>query len=422
MSELLDEVPVDPATARVYAEGWQSWSPAGWYAVGATGPAPEEAWQHLMRFRPGTRVAGAGLQAEGLLVVEPGTGEPARLYGATDPVDVPTIHAALVDGVVVIRSTGPVEARTGPDGATVLAAYADALDGSPSAPPRVWCSWYRYFEDVTAADVEENLVAFDRHDLPVDVVQIDDGWSPGLGEGLVEAELFGSLPALVDRIRGTGRRAGLWLAPFLVGRQTTLAREHPDWLAGPGGRNWGQDLAGLDLTHPAVRDLLAAQLRRLVGLGIDYLKLDFLYGGALGSVAAYRSGLELVREVVGPDVFLVGCGAPLLPSVGLVDAMRVSPDTFHEGGEDGSTGLRGLPSMTARAWQQGRLWVNDPDCVVARPSFSQRGPWADAARRYGGLRSFSDRVAELDEWGLQTVRSLLADGGSAAPLSPRDVA
>ena len=65
-------------------------------------------------------------------------------------------------------------------------------------------------------------------------------------------------------------------------------------------------------------------------------------------VAAYRSGLELVREVVGPDVQLVGCGAPLLPSVGLVDAMRVSPDTFHEGGEDGSTGLRGLMPLAAR--------------------------------------------------------------------------
>ena len=34
---LVDEVRVDPATARVYAEGWQSWSPATWHA--ATRPA-----------------------------------------------------------------------------------------------------------------------------------------------------------------------------------------------------------------------------------------------------------------------------------------------------------------------------------------------------------------------------------------------
>jgi alpha-galactosidase len=427
MSEVIDEVPVDPATARIYAEGWQSWSPASWYPVSATSLRPDEEWQHLMRFRPGTPVAETGLQAEGLLVVDPGPGGPARRYATTDLAEVPTLHAQLRGDHVVVRSTGPVHTLDHPDGGeAALAAYGDEVGVAPLAPPpRVWCSWYRYFEDVTAVDVAENLRAFDQHELPVDVVQVDDGWSPGLGEGLAPSARFGDLAGLLDQIRSSGRRAGIWLAPFLVGATTTLATEHPDWLVGPAGRNWGQELLGLDLTHPGVRDLLAEALLRLRSLGVDYLKLDFLYGGAVpgerhdGSdpVAAYRSGLSLVREVVGPDVTLVGCGAPVLPSVGLVDVMRVSPDTFHEGGEDGSTGLRGLRPLAARAWQQGRLWVNDPDCVVARPSYSQRARWAEAALAYGGLRSFSDRVSELDAWGLETVRGLLEDGGTAAPLS-----
>ena len=218
-------------------------------------------------------------------------------------------------------------------------------------------------------------------------MQIDDGWSPGLGEGLAPSSRVRVASRLVDAIRASGRRAGLWLAPFLVGTETTLAREHPDWLVGPAGRNWGQDLAGLDLTHPGVQELLRDALGRVVALGVDYLKLDFLYGGAVpgpryadvDEVAAYRAGLALVREAVGPDVYLVGCGAPLLPSVGLVDAMRVSPDTFHEGAEDGSAGLRGLMPLAARAWMQGRLWVNDPDCVVARPSYRLRERWAAEA-------------------------------------------
>jgi alpha-galactosidase len=58
---------------------------------------------------------------------------------------------------------------------------------------------------------------------------------------------------------------------------------------------------------------------------------------------------------------------------------------------------------------------------VARPTYSHRQRWAKAVKRYGGLRSFSDRVADLDEWGLETVRTLLRDGGSAAPLSPETV-
>lgn len=432
---VVDELEVDPGTGRIYAEGWQSWSPATWYPLGGASRRPEEEWQHLMRFRPGTPVAETGVQGEGVLVVDPGAGAEVRCYASTDPVAVPTLVATLSGDRVAVRSTGPVDVRVGAQGAeAALESLGDELGdelgvGALAGPPTVWCTWYRYFEQVTADDVRENLAAIGAHDLPVDVVQIDDGWSPGLGEGLVEADAFGSLARLVDDVRAAGRRAGIWLAPFVVGAETTLAREHPEWLVGRAGRNWGQELWGLDMTRPAVQELLAGHVRRLVDLGIDYLKLDFLYAGAVPGtrhqdrdpVAAYRDGLALIREAAGPDVYVVGCGAPLLPSVGLVDAMRVSPDTFHEGGEDGSTGLRGLMPLAARAWQQGRLWVNDPDCVVARPSYSQRERWSEAARDLGGLRSFSDRVGELDDRGLEIVRTLLDDGGSSGVMSAERV-
>lgn len=433
METVVDEVPVDPATARVYAEGWQSWSPATWHAVAATGPVPAETWEHLMRFRPGTRVTTDGLQGEGLLVVDPGGGALSRCYGTADPVAVPTIRATLAGDRLVVRSTGRVDCSEHRDGESALAAFGDTLAATVPRtlpPPTVWCSWYRYFEDVTAEDVLEAVRDLDAYDIGVDVVQVDDGWSPGLGEGLQPSERFGSLARVVDGVRSSGRRTGVWLAPFVVGAATTLASDHPDWLVGPAGRNWGQPIVGLDVTHPGVQGLLVDGLRRLLDLGVDYLKLDFLYAGAVpgprredvDEAAAYRAGLALIREVVGPDVYLVGCGAPILPSVGLVDAMRVSPDTFHEGGEDGSTGLRGLMPLAARAWQQGRLWVNDPDCVVARPSYSQRERWAGAARRLGGLRSFSDRLADLDPWGLATVSDLVAGGGRTEPFAAVDLA
>lgn len=435
---LVDEVRVHPRLARVYAEGWQSWSPATWYPADARGLRPDgwpaQEWQHVMRFRPGTAVSADGLQAEGVLAIDPGNGEPARCYGATSPVVVPTLTATLVGDRVLVRADAEVDVSRSASAESALAAYADRLADRTGAtsiadPPTVWCSWYRYFEKVTADDVRADLRAFDAHDLAVEVVQVDDGWSTGLGEGLAVSPHFGDLEGLLDDVRATGRRVGLWLAPFVVGSRSTLATEHPEWVVGPAGRNWGDDLVGLDLTHPGVLDLLAATFSRLVDLGADYLKLDFLYGGAvpgrrredLTGVEAYHSGLSLVREVVGPDVYLVGCGAPLLPSVGLVDAMRISPDTFHEGGESGGHGLRGLMPLAARAWQQGRWWVNDPDCVVARPSYADRERWASEAKRLGGLRSFSDRVGELDAWGLATVRELLGDGGTAHSFSHDDV-
>lgn len=431
------ELEVGPA-ARVYAEGWQSWSPTSWAALRDPAPRPATGSEHLMRFRPGAPLPDDGVQGEGLVVVDPGDGAPCLVVATRDVAGpVPSVRVRLRDAaarrgrdpgaevdVALVEATGPVETwwLPGPGEAALaevgelIGVAAAARTGGSAAPPRVWCTWYRYFEQVTAADVLADIAGIDAAGLPVDTVQVDDGWSTGTGAWTRPRPGFGSLAEVIAAVHDGGRRAGIWLAPFVVGAGSEVAREHPDWLTGPAGRNWGDDIVGLDATHPGVRGYLTAVLESLRELGIGYLKLDFLYAGAVpgrrydGSepLTAYRSGLELVREVMGPQVYLLGCGAPMLPSVGLVDAMRVSSDTFHEGGEDGSAGLRGRASLEARGWQHGRWWTTDPDCLVASPRFVLRGEWARVLAAAPGVRGFSDRIAELDHWGLAAVRAHLA--------------
>lgn len=421
--EQVSKLAVNPQRTRVYAEGWQSWSPTRVYRWGEASYLPEGRWQHAMRFRPGRDLPGEAVSAEGLLAVDSGEGE-AVAYLGPSPTEVPSLVARWGDDTVVVSSDGPVREFRGTSLSTVLAAAGNSLSPGPLAvAPRVWCSWYRYFGCVAAEDVAENTRAMATLGLPYDVVQIDDGWSLGNGEYQRGRPGFGDLGALVSQIQSNGRRAGLWLAPFLVGVGSTLAREHPDWLVGYGGFNWGQDQAGLDLTHPGVRAYLREQVEAAVALGVNYLKLDFLYAGALpgarhdGSspLSAYRSGLALIRDAAGPGTYLLGCGAPILPSVGLVDAMRISPDTFHEGSQAAASGLRGAMSCASRSWQDGRLWANDPDCLVATPTYEHREQWAAILARYGSLRSTSDRLADLDDWGLARTRALLGAG----PVAPR---
>lgn len=389
-----------------------------------------------MRFRPeGPLPEADTMQGEGLLMVDPGTGEPIRAYAAERAFDaVATIRAQMAGDRLLVSTNGEAVSRTHDEPGEALTVFGDAFAVQAGVrplrtAPRVWCTWYRYFEDVSAADVELNLSAFDKSDIAVDVVQIDDGWSLGLGERLRPSRGIPDLRALVDKVRSTGRRVGIWLAPFVVGAETNLARENPEWLAGHAGWNWGQELRGLDLTNPGVRDFLGTAIQDLASLGFDYFKFDFLYGGALAArrhedlsgVAAYRSGIELLRHAAGDGAYLLGCGAPILPSVGVFDAMRVSSDVFHEGGQDGLRGLVGRDSLVARAWQHGRFWVNDPDCLVARPAYQGRADWARTFEDFGGLRSFSDQVDELDDWGLTTTRRLMASAPSPAPLGPQVV-
>lgn len=88
---------------------------------------------------------------------------------------------------------------------------------------------------------------------------------------------------------------------------------------------------------------VAAHLREvfdhLRGEGFRYFKLDFLYAASIPgpdrtedeAIETYRYGLELIRKAVGEDAILVGCGAPLLPSLGLFDAMCIGPDVTPHG-------------------------------------------------------------------------------------------
>jgi alpha-galactosidase len=39
----------------------------------------------------------------------------------------------------------------------------------------------------------------------------------------------------------------------------------------------------------------------------------------------------------------------------------------------------------------------------------RRHEWADHVERFGGLRASSDRIADLDAWGLARTRELLAN-------------
>lgn len=454
----VDEVVVDPDRARVYEHGWQSWSPSTWYPVTGTPLRAVGARNHVMGYRPERPAPSGVFQGEGLLAVDPGDGTPVRVYSAGGA-DVPSIRAALSGTRLAVSAdsdvlmgyhsagrpprTGDAVAEGGHDaGTAALAAWATGYAArlgvpAPRPAPTAWCSWYHYYTRVTAADMTENLAGIGARGLPVDVVQLDDGWQSAVGDWLTYSDRFPSLAGTVGGIRDAGRRAGIWVAPFTVSADSETARAHPDWLLrgadgapADAGHNWGGPLYGLDLTHPGVRDYLTGTFTRLAGMGVDYFKIDFLYAGALEAprhddshpLAAYRSGLALIRRAVGPEAYLLGCGAPILPSVGLVDAMRVGADVapvYRPDGGDASQPSQwsATVSTVGRAWQHGRFWVNDPDCLIARPAVQRRERWARVVEAYGGLRSCSDRIAELDEWGLETTRRVLAEVPPPTPFA-----
>ncbi|GLZ34455.1 hypothetical protein Lesp02_66420 [Lentzea sp. NBRC 105346] len=428
------EITVDPARARVHEQGWQSWSPSTGYALSDVPHRWVDKPHRISSYRYENSQGTDVFWGEGLLAVDPGDGSPVSLVVAVSPtVSVPSIRAHFVGNKVIVSANGDVSVRTDSSVSLALAHWADEVVDKlglpvPRPAPTIWCSWYQYFTDVTESDVDSNLALLDSLSLPVDVVQVDDGYQAEIGDWLVPSGRFADVPGLFSRIRSRGRRAGIWTAPFLVAENSRLRFEHPDWLVRSpdgtpvsAGYNWFQSLYALDTTHPGARDYLRTVFETFGSWGIDFHKIDFIYAGAIPGVRyedvspieAYRSGVSLIRSAIG-DAYLLGCGAPQLPSIGLFDAMRVSPDiapTYESFNGDASMPSQFGATMNgvSRAFQHGRFWVNDPDCIVARPEIERREEWAEHVSRYGGLRGSSDGLDQLDDWGLATTRRLLSE-------------
>jgi len=477
---------------RLLRQGFQSWSFAGGAPLDDAGtPAfPSGPWLrgfHHVHFAPPADRAGWH-ESDGAVVAS-APGGPACLAGALESGrafasafvrrEAGTVRVELEQRLERTLAPGascelePVRVAVGADASALLEAFAEA-HGSFARARRFapfqagWCSWYHFFHDVTEAAFLRNLdaLAAARSEVPIDLVQLDDGYQRAIGDWLETNEKFPSgLPALAHAVRDAGFSAGLWTAPFCVVPESRVFAEHPDWLLREADRE-GAPLRGLhhgvwaregwvyvlDPTHPAVFVHLERVFRSLYEMGFGYLKLDFLYSAALRATGRdphatraerLRRGLEAVRAGAGEHAFLLGCGCPLGPAVGLVDGMRIGPDTGPHweplpiaripGLEPVvPAGRNALRNTLARAWMHRRLWLNDPDCLMTRARDSQLT--RDEVRALaisiavtGGMTILSDDVPGLGPDERALVRETLElarevdeaeQGGAARALDP----
>ena len=447
---------------RWYKEGWQSWSPALPLPVSiadlpmappviAPRTQPEEAPDRFL-----SELVTA--------VCDPSSGSSmvAGFISAADQfsqlwLDRETrslTAASYADGLALRQREHIVSERLciafPADANAGLAAYGDAISREMRAiswpqPVSGWCSWYQYFQGVTEDAVLENLeyLTHHRRDLPFEYVQVDDGYQAGIGDWLTPNDKFPhGMGWLAERIHEAGFKAGLWLAPFLMGEKSQLWQEHPDWAVQyEAGKpyicmlNWEQRCYGMDLTHPGAQEWLASVFRTIFeDWGYDYVKIDFVYGGALDGIRhdanvtraqAYRRGLEIIREIAG-ERFILGCGNPVGPSIGLVNGARVSPDVAPfwqplETPVDADRGRSDLSTVATanalrndlnRFWMHNRLWLNDPDCLMVRETETaldeeEVRALTTVIAMTGGMVLDSDRLPGLSEERREIISMLL---------------
>jgi len=334
-----------------------------------------------------------------------------------------------------------------------LEAYADAVAKhyNVKLPPQPagFCTWYTEKHsracDETNIMVLASYAAKELKPFGFDFVQIDDYWQDGVStngpkRNFMTAKPSGPYPsgmkATADNIKKLGLTPGIWFMPFAGTYYDPIFTPHQDWFyKGPDGKpfetRWGGTC--LDMSVPGAREYLTQLVNRIAHeWGYKVFKMDGLWTGTgtrlmyvnngykwdeMGEAAPadpdktqienYRDGLKLIRQVAGPDVFLLGCCVSqnmrsFGGAFGLLDAMRIGPDT--------GSGHIGAPHASRNYFLNGRVWWNDPDCVSvrARTSLDQARVNASFTAITGTLFYNSDWMPDLPAERLEILKRTLA--------------
>ncbi|MFG2042486.1 glycoside hydrolase family 36 protein [Dactylosporangium sp. NPDC048998] len=418
--------------ALFYRNGQNSWSPCGWRRLSAAPlriaderrrtTADDTIWDDPARHHSSAVAAVQDGNGNVLLLGALGLGTP-RLSADQDTLAGWYEHGAAPWFLAYGREE------------QVFADYAEHLHrriGSRKGRAgNVWCSWYAYYEAITETQLKEDIAAL--RGLPFDVAQIDDGWQQLVGDWQPNAKFPSGMAALAERITDAGLTAGLWLAPFIALPGSETARSRPELLLRDAegrpvtaGYNWGTGYWALDLTRDDAREHVATLIHRVVHeWGFRYLKLDFINAALAPGVRpagtdreqVYRDALALVREVAGDDTYLLGSGALLLPSLGLLDGLRSGPDVApiwqNYASDDPSDAMarNAVVNTVHRLWQAPLAEI-DPDVVYFRSRLNllteRQMDWLRDLADICGFRAVSDPPGWLTPGELDAMTTYLS--------------
>lgn len=327
--------------------------------------------------------------------------------------------------VMLLLSANPFDA---------LESYADACGrvNQVRLNPIIngWCSWFYTYGKSSEDEQLKNAEFIAKHLKPygLEWVQIDDGYQRSHGDWEGNQRYPHGMKWLAQRIRSLGLRPGIWLAPFVISKQSDVGRNHQDWLLRDADGSSFLTPHGdycLDVTHPQARQWLFDLFHKMAeDWGYDFFKIDFVewsllaaqryHDPAVSRAAAYRLALETIRKAIGPDRHLLDCGPPQV-SLGLIDSVRIELDRGTSWLQYTEHFNSTAPAMANRYYHHRRTWINDADHLGVGPLPPVQGQAAASILALsGGTMILADRLYALDTARLATLKKVLPTYGEAA--------
>lgn len=262
--------------------------------------------------------------------------------------------------------------------------------------PTGWSSWRPFGHNVTEKDIFNQVKFFSihRNEFPIEYIQIDDGYQPYWGDWLRpnRKQFPRGMKYVIKKIRENNFKAGIWIAPVCVDKNSPLAKRHPDWfIMDKNGKPIimsGYEKMQIYVLDPSlrpVREHIRRVLKKMVlDWGVEFFKLDFLVyvdvaialGGVFQNrkmtrVQAVRLVIKTIRDAIGPEKLILLGTSSISAGLGLVNVSRISTDIgvvwrnpHWEKKYNEETGVLACArNVINRCYFHNRFWINDPDTI-----------------------------------------------------------
>ena len=242
-----------------------------------------------------------------------------------------------------------------------------------------WCSWYDRYFDIDAQHILNITKAVKEiHEIaPLQIIQIDDGWQKSAGDWTANDKFPAGMKFYADKIIDAGSIPGIWMSPIRC-----LLPKPSEWFQNKNGDYF-------DPTHPEAEKFMSSSIQGMKDAGFRYFKFDYNeigtyrpYNPKMTSFQIMRHLFTIYRQAIGEESFMLACGAPMRPVVGLADASRIGFDVIarwksYPLADDNLSPLpadvfNGIITTAVSSMVNDRLYFNDPDITYLLPRAENR--------------------------------------------------
>jgi len=296
-------------------------------------------------------------------------------------------------------------------------------------PPSGLCTWYYYYQHINEEEVRllARWIKDNLKDYGATYVQIDDGWQKEREDGGhgsrdwtgVDQAFPSGMADLATYIREQGLVPGIWIAPHGQSSDSVVMANPGVFLFRPDSTSASSTWEGkylMDPTSEVANEYLFNLFKMMVDWGYDYFKIDgqpivvreydraneFMQSPGKDNEELYRKTLEIIREAIGPDRYLLGCWGIPVEGMGIMDGSRTGGDVVL-----GWSGFDVALMPTMRYYYQHNIaWYTDPDVMMVRQPLTlpQAQVWATLQGLTGQALMTSDRLTDLSDERVELVK------------------